>query len=95
MGNTFLHFLAERGHLQITCEEVSERAGNDRVSDRSCRSGAIVHRDTETMKNRRAKARRGRESNSKTFANSKAGLSALFIAMGNRSRERFRSFSRA
>jgi len=31
-----------------------------------------------------------KESNSKTFANSEAGLSALFIAMGNRSRERFR-----
>lgn len=48
MKNTFLHFLAERGHLQITCEGPT---GNDRAADRSYGSGAIVHRDMETMKN--------------------------------------------
>lgn len=49
MENTFLHFLA--GHLQITCEEASGQTGHDRASDRSYGSGAIVHRDMETMKN--------------------------------------------
>lgn len=92
MENTFLHFLAEKGHLQITCEEVSGHIG--KWSGVESKSGAIVHRDMETMKNS-GRRRTGRESNSKTFANSGAGLSALFIAMGNRSRERFRSFSRA
>lgn len=43
--------------MQITCEEVSEHTGNDRVADRSCRSGAIVHRDMKTMKN--SEQRRG------------------------------------
>jgi len=92
MENT-LSALSKREHLQITCEEMT-KTGNDRVPDRSYGSGAIVHRDMETMKNSWQR-RRARESNSKTFANSEAGLSALFIAMGNRSRERFRSFSRA
>lgn len=41
----------KRKHLQITCEEASEQTGNDRASNRSYESGAIVHRDTETMKN--------------------------------------------
>ena len=94
MENT-LSALSKREHLQITCEEMTDQNwGNDRALDRSYGSGAIVHRDMETMKNSWQR-RRARESNSKTFANSEAGLSALFIAMGNRSRERFRSFSRA
>jgi len=40
-------------HLQnkVRRGERAGKTGNDRASDRSCESGAIVHRDMETMKN--------------------------------------------
>lgn len=54
----------------------TSKLGSDRSSDRSSGSGAIVHRDTETMKN---SGKGGRESNSKTFANTAGPAYQLYL----------------